>query len=225
MTTIHQTYTVASRDAVLDKVAFGLLRCHPLVSSESAVTFYQSNTFYFGGDEVWSPLYRILKDIGSNRVLLRNVSIEMAELYKGLHQDQYGARILTHHGSPAIFSPVYSSTHPPVLGASSLFIPVPPPGNTPRPPPDHYRTARPIFEEDWGAYRLPYFDPAIQACFRLLGSSESQSTLRLIRTTGVPGVNDGGIGAISGTGKLYRGTTTRVCREGNNALELPGMGT
>jgi hypothetical protein len=191
VTTIHQTYTCLSRDAVLDKVAFGLLRCHPLISAESAVTFYQSNTFYFGGDEVWSPLYRFLKDIGSNRVLLRNVSIEMAELYKGLHQDQYGARILTHHGSPALFSPVYSSSHPLVLGPSSLLVS--PPSNTPRSLPDHYRTAHPIFEEDWGAYRLPYFDPAIQACFRLLGSSESQLTLCLIRTPSVPGMDKGGL--------------------------------
>ncbi|KIN05969.1 hypothetical protein OIDMADRAFT_24324 [Oidiodendron maius Zn] len=84
-------------------------------------TYTVSNTFSFGGDEAWSPLYRFLKDIGSNRVLLRNVSIEMAELYKWLHQDQYGARILTHHGSPALFSPVYSSAHPLVLGVTVLW--------------------------------------------------------------------------------------------------------
>lgn len=40
VTTIHQTYTCLSRDAVLDKIAFGLLRCHPLISAESAITFY-----------------------------------------------------------------------------------------------------------------------------------------------------------------------------------------
>lgn len=180
--TISQKYTIDGKDPILDEITLGLLRCQSLVSSEAAAAFYQINTFHFDGNEVWSPLYTFLKDIGdSNWDLLRNVSIAIAEPYKRIYQDRYGARISRHNGLPLLdeVHSVHSSAYPLLPRPSSPMLR----GIRGHP------FARLIPRTEFVSRPLQYFDPAIQACFRLLGSSGSCLTLQLKLLAGIPGID------------------------------------
>ncbi|KIM99874.1 hypothetical protein OIDMADRAFT_55771 [Oidiodendron maius Zn] len=187
--TISQKYIIEGRDQILEEITLGLLRCQKQVSSEASVTFYQLNTFYFGGNEVWNPLYTFLKGIGgSKRHLLQSVSVNV-DPYKQVYQDRYGARITTHRGRSFWLNSVHSFASPAPLQPPSLYTrrqPMPPPPGTiqvlPRP------FARLIPRNEFVSRPLQYFDPAIQACIRLLSSSGSSLTLRLVLTARVPGV-------------------------------------
>ena len=186
--TISQKYTIEGRDPVLDEITLGLLRCQSLVSSEAAVIFYQMNTFHFDGNEVWNPLYTFLKDIGdSNRDLLGNVSMAISEPYKKVYQDRYGTRISTHGGWVSLLNPVHSSVYPLLPRPSSPVVRTHPPGYIPA---IHDHPFAPIIPRtEFLSRPLQYFDPAMQACFRLLGSGVSRLSLQLILKAGVPGVD------------------------------------
>jgi hypothetical protein len=191
--TVSQKYTIEGRDSILDEITPSLLRCQSQVSSEATTTFYQLNTFYFDGNEVWNPLYTFLKDIGdSNRDHLRNLSIAMAEPYKKIYQDRYGSRISAYRSRVSLLNPVHSSAYPPSPRPAALFTrprPMPPPpGHT---QPYYSAFARLIPRDEFLSRPLQYIDPAIQACFRLLGSGRSGSplTLVLVLRAGVPGVD------------------------------------
>lgn len=56
-TVISRAYTIEGQDPILQQLATSLLFCHPTIASEAAKNFYQSNTFYFEGNEIWNPLY------------------------------------------------------------------------------------------------------------------------------------------------------------------------
>jgi hypothetical protein len=189
---VSQKYTIEGRDPILDEITLSLLRCQsPLVSSEATVTFYEMNTFHFDGNEVWNPLYTFLKDIGDyNRDCLRKVSVAIADHYKKVYQDRYGVRISTHRSWVTALNPVHTSAYPPLSQPSSLVPrarPTLPPGHTP-PIPD-LPFARLIPRTEFLSRPLQYFDPAMQACFRLLGLGVSRLTLELILQAGVPGVD------------------------------------
>jgi hypothetical protein len=187
---ISQECIIEGRDQILEEITLGLLQCQKQVSSEASVTFYQLNTFYFGGNEVWNPLYTFLKGIGdSKRHLLQSVSVNV-DPYKQVYQDRYGARITTHRRSFWLNS-VHSFASPAPPHPPSLYTrrpPMPPPPGTIRVLPRPF--ARLVPRDEFVSRPLQYFDPAIQACVRLLGSSGSSLTLRLVLTARVvPGVN------------------------------------
>lgn len=73
---------------------------------------------------------------------------------------------------------------PPSLYPRRQPVP-PPPGIAVLPNP----FARLIRPNEFLSRPIQYFDPAIQACLRLLGSSGASLTLQLILVAGVPGVN------------------------------------
>lgn len=93
--TIHQdTYIIAPRAAVLEDLALGLLRASKTIASEAATTLYGSNTFHFGGSQVWNPLYGWLDQIGQeNRSYLQRISLEMVKP-EHLTSNNLGIRVL-----------------------------------------------------------------------------------------------------------------------------------
>jgi hypothetical protein len=163
-TVISHGYIVEGKDPILYEIATNLLFCHPTIAAEAAICFYQSNTFYFKGDEVWNPLYFFLQSIGDyNRSFLRNISVEV-KMPTHLSQDRYGARITHEYGLP--FHIVHSSARDP-------------------PPRVQYPRRQTLHEYD----RLfQVLDPAIQACFRLLGFDGPPMLLNLdMKGRGIPG--------------------------------------
>jgi hypothetical protein len=79
--TIHEAmYIIDSKAALLEELAFGLLRASKTIASEVAVVLYSSNTFHFGGSQVWNPFYGWLDLIGlKNRSYLQRLSLELVK--------------------------------------------------------------------------------------------------------------------------------------------------
>ncbi|KAN0102186.1 hypothetical protein V8E51_012696 [Hyaloscypha variabilis] len=152
--TIHEDkYIIASKAAVLKELAFGLLRASKTIASEAAVVLYRSNTFHFGGSQVWNPFYGWLDLIGlENRSYLQKISLELVKP-EYLNSNNLGIRTL---GRTRDFrrQKVVSCSQP--------------------------------TEED----ALDFVDPAIEACFRILGVHGAQLQLTLLLAPPfLPGVN------------------------------------
>jgi len=163
-TIVTQKYIIEGKDAILEKIARNLLFCHPIIAAEAAICFYRGNTFHFEGDEVWNPLYSFLQGIGDyNRRFLRRISIEV-KLRNVASQDRYGARIIYEYDLP--FQIVHSFARDPPLQAR------------------HPR--RQTIHEYNQLYQV--LDPAIQACFRLLGLEKTPILVELdLKGQGIPG--------------------------------------
>jgi hypothetical protein len=72
---------IASKAAILEELAFGLLRASKTIANEAAVVIYRLNAFHFGGSQVWNPLYGWLDLIGQgNRSYLQRISLELVKL-------------------------------------------------------------------------------------------------------------------------------------------------
>lgn len=78
---IHEDkYIIASKAAILKELAFGLLRASKTIAREAAVVLYRSNTFHFGGSQVWNPFYGWLDLIGEeNCSYLQKISLELVK--------------------------------------------------------------------------------------------------------------------------------------------------
>lgn len=146
-------YIIAPKAVILKELAFGLLQASKTISSEAALMLYRSNTFHFGGSQVWNPLYGWLDLIGQeNRSYLRKISLELVKP-EYLSSNNLGIRTLGHR---------HDFRRQKVVSCS-----------------------RPI-EED----ALGFVDPAVEACFRILGMSGPQLQLKLLLAPPfLPGVN------------------------------------
>lgn len=95
-----KTCTVEAKDPVLDLLATGLFQCNTIITHEALEIFYRSNVFHVTGYEIWNPMYKWLKDIGSrNRQQLQTITADMPRP-EPLGTDTYGARTLYHSYGP-----------------------------------------------------------------------------------------------------------------------------
>jgi hypothetical protein len=153
---VTHTYTIAPRDPLLTTLATGLLIiCNAVVAKEAARIFYRYNTFHVNADEPWNPLYDFLQRIGDrNRACLRSLSVKPCSSEELLMQDSLGTRMLIRSGLFP-FGMIQSSGH---TGAGLA----------------------PTWWGFWPDRRIPYIDPAIEACFRILGDQGSNCVLKFI---------------------------------------------
>lgn len=87
-------YIIASKAAVLEELAFGLLRTSKTIASEAVVVLYRLNTFHFGGSQVWNPFYDWLNIIRQeNRSYLQRISLELVKP-EYLNSNNLGIRTL-----------------------------------------------------------------------------------------------------------------------------------
>ena len=162
----HTVATSSSTDTQLTTL-LSLLRCHRTVASEAATTFYKSNTFRFVGDDNWSPLYMFLQMIGEkNRGHLRDLVLRMPK------PEQVWQHLDGTYTSLGMFDNTYAS-----LGSW------------------YSRRVCPSDEVPIGQLSpavegtVDRLDPAIKACFRILGRSGPPLTLTLMMDRGLlPGV-------------------------------------
>lgn len=152
--TIHEDkYIIASKAAVQEELAFGLLRASKTIASEAAIVLYSSNTFHFGGSQVWNPCYGWLDLIGQeNCSYLQRISLELVK--------------------------------PEYLNSNNLGI------QTFGRRRDFRRQKVVSCSQPTAKYTLDFVDPAIEACFRILGKHGAPLQLKLLLAPPfLPGVN------------------------------------
>jgi hypothetical protein len=141
---IHEDkYIITSKAAILEELAFGLLRASKTIASEAALVLYRSNTFHFGESQVWDPFYGWLDLIREeNCSYLQKISLELGKP-EYLNSNNLGIRTLGRRHDFRRQKVVYCSQ--------------------PR-------------EAD----ALDFVDPAIEACFRILGMHGPRLQLTLL---------------------------------------------
>lgn len=140
---------------ISDMLALGLLFCSVQVSREAAAVFYRWNTFHFASGGSWSPLYTFLRTIGKeNRDALRSLEVGMPKPEQ-IKQQPDGTLTTLHDWR---FNEVIS--------ASALWL-------------DYLATSA---KESFVAKErfVDRFDPAIEACFRILGKDRPPLVLNLL---------------------------------------------
>jgi hypothetical protein len=152
---VTHTYTIEPRDPLLTTLATALFMVSSVVAKEAARIFYRYNTFHVKADEPWNPLYHFLQRIGdSNRACLRSLSVKGDYSVELLMQDSLGTRNLG-RSDLFPFGMIQSSGH---TGAGLA----------------------PTWWGVWPDRRVPYLDPAIEACFRILGDQGSNCVLKFV---------------------------------------------
>ncbi|KIM94047.1 hypothetical protein OIDMADRAFT_149516 [Oidiodendron maius Zn] len=146
-------YIIASKAAILEELAFGLLQASKTIASEAAVVLYRSNTFHFGGSQVWNPFYGWLDLIGEeNCSYLQKISLELVKP-EYLNSNALGIR-------------TFGRRH-------------------------DFRRQKVVYcSQPTEADALDFVDPAIEACFRILGMHGPRLQLTLLLAPPfLPGVN------------------------------------
>jgi hypothetical protein len=135
-------------------LTFGLLRVNKMISVEAAAVFYHRNVFKFGGShdchlvDGWHPLYSFLFTIGDrNRAYLQYLEAEISR-----------PRAVTKDTDGTISSLVEGSFWMRKVHARD----------------QHTRIYPPVDDQPYLGPSVDYISPAIEAVFRIMGSTGSK---------------------------------------------------